>query len=84
MEDGSQTDAGGAKGRLLLIDGHAYAYRAFYAIRSLSSPMGEATNAIFGFIRMLIKAREKVGPQPHPRHLGRRIGGGKNGVAARI
>ena len=62
MEDGSQTDAGGAKGRLLLIDGHAYAYRAFYAIRSLSSPMGEATNAIFGFIRMLIKAREKVAP----------------------
>ncbi len=41
--------------RLLIIDGHAYAYRAFYAIRELRSPEGRPTNAIFGFVKMLEK-----------------------------
>jgi DNA polymerase I len=41
--------------RLFIIDGHAYAYRAFYAIRQLNSPAGQPTNAIYGFIRMLGK-----------------------------
>jgi DNA polymerase-1 len=41
--------------RLLLVDGHAYAYRAFHAIRSLNAPDGTPTNAIFGFIKMLQK-----------------------------
>ncbi|MEN9676338.1 MAG: hypothetical protein RIS76_2234, partial [Verrucomicrobiota bacterium] len=41
--------------RLLLVDGHAYAYRAFHAIRSLNSPEGRPTNAIFGFVKMLQK-----------------------------
>ena len=50
------------RGRLLLVDGHAYAYRAFYAIRSLTSPTGEPTNAIYGFIKMLAKMREAVEP----------------------
>ena len=49
-------------GCLLLVDGHAYAYRAFYAIRSLSSPTGQPTNAIFGFLRMLGKMRAAVAP----------------------
>ena len=39
--------------RLLIIDGHAFAYRAFFAIRDLSSPSGQPTNAIYGFINML-------------------------------
>jgi DNA polymerase-1 len=46
----------------LIIDGHAYAYRAFFAIRSLSSPSGAATNAIYGFIRMLGKVQATVQP----------------------
>lgn len=46
--------------RLLIIDGHAYAYRAFHAIRSLSSPTGQPTNAIYGFIKMLEKMRLAV------------------------
>lgn len=45
-------------GRLVLVDGHAYAYRAFHAIRSLSSPQGEPTNAIFGFIKMMERLLE--------------------------
>src|SRR5580658_900069 len=48
--------------RLLIVDGHAFAYRAFFAIRSLSSPDGAATNAIYGFIRMLGKMQAKIGP----------------------
>lgn len=48
--------------RILIIDGHAYAYRAFYAIRSLSSPTGRPTNAIYGFIKMLGKMRAALDP----------------------
>ncbi|HEX7653882.1 MAG TPA: 5'-3' exonuclease H3TH domain-containing protein [Verrucomicrobiae bacterium] len=48
--------------RLLLIDGHAYAYRAFYAIRELRGPDGAATNAVYGFIKMLEKMRSVVNP----------------------
>jgi DNA polymerase-1 len=48
--------------RLLIIDGHAYAYRAFHAIRSLRSPSGQPTNAIFGFVKMLAKMRAVIKP----------------------
>lgn len=47
---------------LLLVDGHAYAYRAFYAIRSLNAPDGSPSNAIYGFLKML--ARMRAGLQP--------------------
>ncbi|MEI9864649.1 MAG: 5'-3' exonuclease H3TH domain-containing protein [Limisphaerales bacterium] len=48
--------------RLLIVDGHAYAYRAFYAIRELRSPSGQPTNAIYGFVKMLAKMREGIAP----------------------
>lgn len=48
--------------RLLLVDGHAYAYRAFHAIRSLNAPDGSPTNAIFGFIKMLQKMQATLKP----------------------
>src|SRR5882724_11603147 len=48
--------------RLLIIDGHAFAYRAFFAIRQLSSPTGAATNAIYGFIKMLDKLQATLAP----------------------
>jgi DNA polymerase-1 len=48
--------------RLLIIDGHAFAYRAFFAIRGLSSPYGRPTNAIYGFIKMLEKLEAQVLP----------------------
>src|SRR5580765_5416077 len=44
--------------RLLLIDGHYYVYRSFFAIPNLSNSKGEPTNAIFGFtktLRLMIK-----------------------------
>ncbi|HLZ53750.1 MAG TPA: 5'-3' exonuclease H3TH domain-containing protein [Verrucomicrobiae bacterium] len=48
--------------RLLIVDGHAYAYRAFHAIRHLHSPTGQPTNAIYGFVKMLAKMRAAVEP----------------------
>jgi DNA polymerase-1 len=48
--------------RLLIIDGHAYAYRAFHAIRNLRSPSGAPTNAIYGFVKMLAKMRAAIVP----------------------
>jgi len=44
------------------VDGHAYAYRSFYAIRHLNAPDGTPTNAIFGFIKAIKKMRERCMP----------------------
>ena len=41
--------------RLFLVDGSSYIFRAFYAIGHLSNSKGLPTNAIFGFIQMLLK-----------------------------
>ena len=48
--------------RLMLIDGHALAYRAYHAIPPLTSPSGEPTNATFGFANILLKAIEDYAP----------------------
>ena len=45
-----------ANKRLLLIDGHSLAYRAFYALpaENFATASGQHTNAIYGFASMLI------------------------------
>ncbi len=48
---------------LFLVDGSSYIYRAYYAIRHLSSPSGHPTNAIYGFIQMLLKLLKDYNPQ---------------------
>ena len=48
--------------RLLIVDGHAYAYRAFHAIRHLRGPEGRPTNAIYGFVKMLEKLLAALQP----------------------
>ncbi len=48
----------------MLVDGTALVYRAFYAIRELSTAAGEPTNALFGFIRAL----RQLGEQWQPSH----------------
>ncbi|MBW4055578.1 MAG: DNA polymerase I [Proteobacteria bacterium] len=48
---------------LYLVDGSSYIYRAYYAIRHLSSPSGFPTNAIFGFIQMLLKLLKDYQPE---------------------
>jgi len=48
---------------IYLIDGSAYMYRAYHAIRSLSNSKGLPTNAVFGFTRMLLKLMEERTPE---------------------
>jgi 5'-3' exonuclease len=48
--------------KLLLVDGHYYLYRSFYAIRGLTNSRGEPTNAIFGFAKALRRMLADVRP----------------------
>ncbi|RII27409.1 MAG: DNA polymerase I [Geobacter sp.] len=48
---------------LYLVDGSSYIYRAYYAIRHLSSPSGFPTNAIYGFTQMLLKLLKDYQPK---------------------
>ena len=48
--------------KLLLVDGHGLAFRAFYALPELTAPDGTPTNAVVGFFNMLQKALEDWTP----------------------
>src|SRR3989338_2336093 len=48
--------------RAFLIDGTAFCYRAFYAIRALTTSDGRPTNAVYGFAVMLQSLRDKEQP----------------------
>ena len=47
---------------LYIIDGSSYIYRAFYAVRHLSTSSGIPTNAIYGFAGMLNRILREEGP----------------------
>ncbi len=51
------------KPNIYLVDGSAYLYRAFHAIRSLSTSTGIPTNATFGFTRILLKLIKEKQPE---------------------
>ena len=48
---------------LFLIDGSNQMYRAYHAIRGLTGPEGQSTNAVYGFITMLRKLLEDHKPE---------------------
>jgi len=48
---------------IYLIDGSAYIYRAYHAIRGLSNSKGLPTNAAFGFTKILLKLIEDRNPE---------------------
>jgi DNA polymerase-1 len=50
--------------RLLLLDGHSLAYRAFFAlpVENFSTTTGQATNAVYGFTSMLINVLRDEAP----------------------
>lgn len=59
----AQGSTGPGGRRLVLVDGHALAYRAYFAIRQLSTAGGVPTNAVFGFVRALLELLRGLGPQ---------------------
>ena len=48
---------------LYLIDGSSYIFRAYHAIRSLSTSKGSPTNAIYGFTSMIFKFLKDYSPE---------------------
>ncbi len=48
---------------MLLIDGHYYVYRSFFAIQNLSNSRGEPTNAIFGFTKTVRRMLKDLQPE---------------------
>ncbi|MCD2348808.1 DNA polymerase I [Clostridium guangxiense] len=48
--------------RLLILDGNSLMNRAFYALPPLTNKEGLHTNAIYGFITMLLKMKEEINP----------------------
>jgi DNA polymerase-1 len=49
--------------KVYLIDGSGYIFRAFHALPPLNNSRGMPTNAVFGFIRMLLKLLKEERPR---------------------
>jgi DNA polymerase-1 len=58
------TPSAPARPRLLLLDGHSLAYRAFFAlpVENFSTTTGQPTNAVYGFTAMLINVLRDEAP----------------------
>ena len=52
-----ETAQAGGRPRLLLLDGHSMAFRAFFALPAdkFGTSTGQSTNAVYGFVSMLVK-----------------------------
>lgn len=51
--------------KLYVIDASGYLYRSYFAIRNITNDQGESTNALFGFIRSILKLFNDF----HPDHI---------------
>jgi DNA polymerase-1 len=47
---------------LALVDGHSLFHRAFFALPALTSPRGEPTGAVYGFLTMLLRLLQDEAP----------------------
>lgn len=54
------------KNKLLIVDGHSILNRAFYGVPLLTNSEGQPTNAVYGFMNILLKVVE----EENPTHLG--------------
>jgi DNA polymerase I len=54
-----KTPANGNK--IIIIDGHALAYRSYFAFQNLSTSKGVATNAVYGFLRLIQRILKEEG-----------------------
>ena len=50
------------KEKLAILDGNSLLYRAFFALPDMSTKEGLHTNAVYGFLTMLLKLREDINP----------------------
>ncbi len=48
--------------KVFLVDGSSYIHRAYHAIRNLANSNGLPTNAVYGFVRMLLKLVKEKEP----------------------
>lgn len=66
--DQIKTDSADERPRLLLIDGHSMAFRAFFALpaENFSTTGGQHTNAVYGFLSMLANILK----EEQPSHVG--------------
>ena len=48
--------------KLMIIDGSSLLYRAFFALPPLSNALGVPTNAVYGFLTMLVKLYNDLHP----------------------
>ncbi|MFF4584601.1 DNA polymerase I [Streptomyces sp. NPDC001388] len=60
----TDTPSGGSRPRLMLMDGHSLAYRAFFALpaENFTTATGQPTNAIYGFASMLANTLRDEAP----------------------
>ncbi|MET8028824.1 DNA polymerase I [Streptomyces avermitilis] len=60
----TEKTSGGARPRLMLMDGHSLAYRAFFALpaENFTTATGQPTNAIYGFASMLANTLRDEAP----------------------
>ncbi|MEV6196414.1 DNA polymerase I [Streptomyces sp. NPDC051920] len=60
----TEKTAGGGRPRLMLMDGHSLAYRAFFALpaENFTTATGQPTNAIYGFASMLANTLRDESP----------------------
>lgn len=63
--------------KLFLIDASGYLYRSYFAIREMTNQQGESTNALFGFIRSLLKLIKDF----HPTHMAAVFDGPSNALS---
>jgi DNA polymerase-1 len=71
----TSTTAAGDRPKVFLIDGSGYIFRAYYALRRLSTSSGMPTNAVFNFATMLLRLLK----EHEPKHLAIAFDvGGKN------
>ena len=61
---GAAPESGGGRARLLLLDGHSMAFRAFFAlpVENFGTSTGQSTNAVYGFASMLVKMLREEEP----------------------
>jgi len=49
--------------RLFVLDASGYIYRSYFAIKNMTNGKGESTNALFGFVRSLLKLLKDFQPE---------------------